>query len=316
MLNRRPAAFPLLTLAVACLAATASGAQVRAESPREPIAAAGRPEPRPLPDIATLMHEVEQHERLAEAVEKEYTYRTDTRLERLDKHGQVKSVDTRVTSVFFLRGIPVQKTLEHNGKPLTPAEQKKEDESIDHEVEHAEARLAKAASSGKPTDASGNDVVTVSRLLELGQFTNPRRVQIGGRDTIEIDFAGDPNAKTHNPAETVIHDMAGTLWIDEQDRALQHLEGRFVNTFKIGGGILADISKGTSFTASNVRINNEVWLPADIEAHGHIRFLVFFNIDGNFSLRTSDYRKFKVTSTILPATVPDASALPPSQHHE
>ena len=108
--------------------------------------------------------------------------------------------------------------------------------------------------------------------------------------------------------------MAGTLWIDEQDRTLQHLEGRFVNTFKIGGGLLADISKGTSFTARNLRINNEVWLPAAIEAHGHIRFLLFFNIDGNLSMRTSDYKKFKVTSTILPAgspePVPGASSAP------
>lgn len=304
MLNRRRTCLLLLSLQLAWLTVYAARAQVGAVQPAgagQPIVSSNSSELRPLPDIPTLMHEVENHQRLAEAVEKEYTYRTDTRLERLDKHGEIKSVDTRVTSVFFLQGIPVQKTLEHNGKPLSPAEQKKEDESIDREVEHAKARLAKAASTGKPTDASGNDVVTVSRLLELGQFTNPRRVKIAGRDTIAIDFAGDPNAKTHNAAETVLHDMAGTLWIDEQDRALQHLEGRFVNTFKIGGGILADISKGTSFTASNVRINNEVWLPADIEAHGHIRFLVFFNIDGNFSLRTSDYRKFQVTSTILPA---------------
>ncbi len=53
-------------------------------------------------------------------------------------------------------------------------------------------------------------------------------------DTIAVDYAGDPKAKTRNRAEDVIRDMAGTAWVDEQDRVLTRVEGHFVNTFKIG----------------------------------------------------------------------------------
>lgn len=270
---------------------------------------------RPLPDVPALMHQVEQHQLLAEAVHKDYIYRSSSRFERLDKHGQPKDTDTRVTDDFYLDGVPVERLVEHNGKPLSPDEQKKESERIDREVVKAKARLAKAQASGKPTDAEGDSVITVSRLLELARFTNPRRVQIEGRPTIAVDFQANPDAKPHNMGESVIHDMAGTIWIDEHDRAIQHLEGAFVKSFKLGGGLVANVSQGTHFTASNVRINNEVWLPANIEAHGNIRFLLFVNIDGNFTQHNSDYRKFKVTSTIvsttpgtptpLPATSPD-----------
>jgi len=266
---------------------------------------------RPLPDIPALMRQVEQHQQFAEAVHKDYIYRSSTRFERLDKHERPKDTDTRVTEDFYLDGVPIERLVEHNGKPLSPEEQKKESDRIDRQVVKAKARLARAAASGKPTDAAGYPIITVSRLLDLARFTNPRRVQIAGRPTIAVDFQANPDAKPRNIGESVIHDMAGTIWIDEQDRAIQHLEGAFVNTFKLGGGLVANVSQGTHFTSSNVRINNEVWLPATIQAHGHIRFLLFINIEGNFTQHNSDYRKFKVTSTIV-STPPAAAAKPPT----
>lgn len=306
----RPKMFVIVSLAVLALCAVPNASRGQAVAPNSAAAlASAEADPRPLPDIPTLMHQVEHHQQLAEAVQKDYIYRSSTRIEREDKQGKVKQTDTRVTDVFYLDGVPVERLVEHNGKALSPDEEKKESERIDRQVARARERLAKAEADGKPTDSAGHPVITVSRLLELGSFTNPRRTQINSRPTIVVDFHANPGAKPRNPGESVIHDMAGTLWIDEQDRAIQHLEGAFVDTFKIGGGLVANISKGTHFTASNVRINNEVWLPSWVEAQGHIRFLLFFNIDGNLAIHNSDYRKFKVTSTIVPAT-PEAALVP------
>jgi hypothetical protein len=140
----------------------------------------------------------------------------------------------------------------------------------------------------------------VSRLLELGSFTNPRRVQLNGRDTIAVDFAGDPKAKTRNRFEDVIRDMAGTAWVDEQDRMLVKAQGHFVNNFKVGGGMVVNIQKGTGFSMEQRKVNNEVWLPAMVEGNGAARALLFFHFNGNLRAVESDYRKFKATSTILP----------------
>ena len=64
----------------------------------------------------------------------------------------------------------------------------------------------------------------------------PRRVELNGRDTIAVDYAGDPKAKTRNRAEEVVRDMLGTAWVDEQDHVLARVEGHFVNAYKIGAG--------------------------------------------------------------------------------
>ena len=188
------------------------------------------PAARSLPDIPALMHQVEDHQRAAEAIQKTYIYKSASRLEETDGKGHPKKTVTRETEYSYVDGVLIARTLSKDGKPLTPDEQKKEDERIDKDIAKAHERQQKAAAEGKPTDPTGHDEITVSRILELGTFSNPRRIQVAGRDTILVDYAGDPKAKTHNPGEGAFKELAGLLAIDEQDRTIQHLEGHFVNS--------------------------------------------------------------------------------------
>ena len=106
-------------------------------------------------------------------------------------------------------------------------------------------------------------------------------MQLGGRDTIAVDFAGDPKAKTRNRGEEVIRDLVGTAWVDEQDKVLVKAQGHFLNNFKVGAGMVVNIQKGTSFSMEQRKVNDEVWLPALIEGQGAARVLLVFNFNGS-----------------------------------
>lgn len=269
--------------------------------------------PRPLPDIPTLMHEVESRQSVAEAQQKDYIYRESNRFDQLDGSGDTKKTHSREFEIFWLNGVRVARLLEKDGKDLTPDEQKKESESLDKTVAKARERRDKAEAQGHQTDSGGHDEISFSRMLELGTFSNARRQTISDRDTIAIDFTGDPRAKTRNAAEGVFRELAGTIWIDEQDKAIQHLEGHFINNFKLGAGLLVNIHKDTWFRANFAKINNEVWLPESVEGNGHVRYMLFFTVDGAFHGHTSAYRKFKATSRIIPAvseTTPSSPVTP------
>ena len=287
------------------------------ETTQTTAASAPAPADKPLPNVATLMHDVETNERKSEAVQKDYIFHSVETEQQRDKHGNTKKTTITESDHFWLKGVPVRKIVKKDGKALTPDELAKEDQRIDKEVAKASEKREKGDAQGKETDPRGNDEITVSRLLELGSFTNPRRVQLNGRDTIAVDYAGDPKAKTRNRAEDVIRDMAGTAWVDEQDRVLARVEGHFVNTFKIGAGLVADIQKDTRFSMQQTKVNDEVWLPAILAGEGSARALLFFNFNGSIRAVQSDYRKFRTTSTILPGTakvetqeIPDGSAKP------
>ena len=284
----------------------------QAQQPAISDSTAAPAEVRTLPDIPTLMHEVEDHQRVAEATEKNYLFHQAERLDELDKNGGIKKTEVREYDIFWLEGVVVRKLVSEDGKPLSPGAQAKANEEVDKEVAKAKERLAKAQANGKVTDPNGNEEITVSRMLELGSFSNARRQSVNGRATILVDFTGDPHAKTRNPAEGAIHEMGGTVWIDEQDRAIQHLEGRFLNNFKIAGGLLVSVKKDTSFSLTQIKVNDEVWLPQDGAVDGQARVLLLFSVNGRLRIHDSGYRKFKATSTILPAfqAVPDT---PPQQ---
>lgn len=278
--------------------------QVLAQStpPANDTAAADRP----LPDVAALMHAVEQHQRDSEAIQKYYLYHEDARRE--DVNG--KQIEQREFDVFWQNGVQLHKMTRKDGRDLTSDEQKKEDERLSKEIEKAKERKRKAAEKSQPTDSRGHEEITVSRFLSLGSFTNPRRVQINGRDTIAVDYTGNPKAKTQNRFEDVVRNLMGTIWVDEQDRAIVQLEGRLTNSYKIGGGLMMNIKKDTSFSVRQKKVNDEVWLPAQVTGEGSARVLLFINFNGRVHVTDSDYRKFRTSATILPGitTVEGSSA--------
>jgi hypothetical protein len=265
---------------------------------------------KPLPDIVTMMHDVETNQRKAEAIEKDYIYRSVETQQELDSHGQIKKTTITESDHFWVNGVPVRRVVKKDGKPLSPDEIAKENERIDKITTKANEKREKANDQGKETDPRGNEEVTVSRLLELGAFTNPRRVSLNGRDTIAVDYTGDPKAKTRNRAEDVIRDLSGTVWVDEQDHMLTRVEGRFANAFKIGGGLIASIQKDTRFSMVQTKVNAEVWLPERLEGQGSFHAMLFFGFNGSGQIVNSDYRKFRTSSTLLPIATPKSPQSP------
>ncbi|MDP9039942.1 MAG: hypothetical protein M3O02_11845 [Acidobacteriota bacterium] len=262
----------------------------------------------PLPDIAALMRQVETNQRTSETLQKSYLFHSVQTMQELGSGGEVKKTTSREADHFWLNGVPVEKVTRRDGKDLSPAELAKEDERIDKETRKQHQLREEKDARGKETDPHGHDEVTVSRLLELGAFTNERRVDRNGRATIAVDYTGDQHTSTHNRAEDVMKDLAGTVWIDEADKVIVHLEGRFARDFKIGGGVVADIHKDTHFAFDQARVNGEVWLPARIDAQGQARALLLFKFAGRLNIAYSDYRKFRATATVLPDVTPVETA--------
>ena len=258
----------------------------------------------PLPPIRDLLLQVERNERAAEAAQNDYTYRVHLEEQDLDSKGGVKKSTTTDAESLTIDGIRVDRVIARNGHPLTPEEAKKESERIDKDIAKAKENHAKHEEQehgNQQTDANGDEVLSASRILELGAFTHPRRIELDGRPTIVVDYAGDPNAKTRTRFESVVRDLVGTVWIDEQDRVLVQAEGHFLRDFKVGGGLLADIKSGSSFEAHYTQVNHEVWLPGSIAAQGRMRILLLAGFSGRIHLVTSDYRKFRTSSTMIPS---------------
>ena len=296
-----------------CLALILCFANATAQQPTAvPAPATEKPSPS-AQDIPQLLLDAERNQKASEAANKDYTYHVHLEQQEVDRNGNVKKTITTDSESLTIDGVRVDRIVARDGKPLTSDEAQKESDHIDKEVAKAKEHRAKLEGKGKDTDSRGDEILTVSRILELGTFTNPRRIDLNGRPTIVLDYAGDPNAKTHNESEKVFRDLVGTAWIDEQDRILVRGQGHFLHDFKIGGGLVLNIHQGFSFDFSATHIAGNIWLPATINAQGSARILLFDSINGHFHLTTSDYRKFHTNSTIIDSDhpiAPDGQPIP------
>ncbi len=250
---------------------------------------------KPLPDIPTLLHEVEAHQDELDRVRENYTFHEVQTLTMLDKKGKVHSQENKENEVFYVHGHQIEKLIGKNGKPLNPVDAKKEEDRATREAE-------KYAKSGPSTP--DKDDVSVSRLLEIINFSNPRRTEKDGRSAIAVDFTGDPHAKTHGRGEDVIKRVHGTVWIDEAAREVVQMDATFDSNLHLGFGMLATLEKGSALSFHQALFRNEVWLPTAINGHFDGKALMFVGFHVTLAIRYDDYRKFGAEATQLPGAKP------------
>src|SRR5579872_7142934 len=70
---------------------------------------------------------------------KDYTWIARESEKQLDSKGNVKSVDSKAWETVVLYGEPHRRTLERDGKPLAPEEQKKQQQRLDQAVAKLES---------------------------------------------------------------------------------------------------------------------------------------------------------------------------------
>jgi hypothetical protein len=253
-----------------------------------PAWAAMPPADVPLPDVSTLLRSVEANQEALDRAREEYTFRQQQRLTFYDKHGKVQRTEERVSNVFFVHGQPIETLISKNGKPLNDSDLKREqDRATKEAVKYA----------AQPYGQRDKDEVSVSRLLAITRFSNPRRVVQGGRSVIAVDFTGDPRAKTHGRNENAVKQTRGTVWIDELAREVVRLQATFDQPLRIGFGIFATVNSGSNFQFEQALIRNEVWLPTSLDARfdGKAALFVGFHVD--LAIGFDEYKKFSASAT-------------------
>jgi len=258
-----------------------------------------------LPDLKALFKQIDDNQKSIDKILENYAGTRNEEETEYDNAGQVKKREVKEYAFFYMYGDEVSTLVKKDDKPLTPDEQKKENEKAQKEIEQVQkthdkkdVKDTKAEEQGKKND----DEPGIEPFLRACQFVNPRRERFRGQDVLVFDFEPNPEFKPHKIAEEVAHKLAGVIWVDEKALAVVRVEAYFIGDFKVAGGVLANLQKGTSFILEQAFINNEVWLPTYVEAHVGVRVLMVKAMKVNEVVRYSDYKKFNVETlhTVAP----------------
>jgi len=252
-----------------------------------------------LPDLKKLFEEIDANQKAIDKIRENYSGRRSEEEIEMDKNGSVKKRDLHDYTFFYLNGEEVSTLVAKDNKPLTQQEQGKENEHTKKRIEEIQKQKAKKEAKEekkKEEGAKGKDEEDpgIEIFLRVCQFVNPRRERFRGQDVLVFDFEPNPEYKAHSLVEGIVQKLAGVVWVDERAHQVVRIEGYFVGDAKIGGGLLVNVQKGSSFIDEQAFVNNEVWLPTYVEAHIGARFLLVKGIKVNAVTRYSDYKKFNV----------------------
>jgi len=244
-----------------------------------------------LPDVRQLMREVQDHQKQLEKVRETYTYSSLQTTQDIDSNGKVTKTETREDEDFYVNGHVIERTVRKNGQPLSDHDQQKETERV--------TKLVEKAQNTPPGERLEGPSISVSRLLDIMDVSNPRREPYRGRTAIVFDFVGRKDAKTHGLAEDASKKLKGTMWVDEADRQVAHLEVSFIDNFHVAGGLVANLQKGSNFRFDQAPVEDKLWLPTGGEGTVQIRLLLLKNMRQHFTERVWDYKRFRVDTQQL-----------------
>ncbi len=251
-----------------------------------------------LPDLKALFKEIDDNQKAIDKLKENYAGSQSEDETEFEGDGKVKKHEINEYTFFYLNGDEITTLVKKDGKPLSEAEQKKENEKTQKRIEEHQKRTAKKEAKEEKAKEEGKsdekDEPGIEIFLRACQFVNPRRERFRGQDVLVFDFEPNPEFKAHKLVEKVVQKLAGVVWVDEKAHDVARLEAYFTGDMKIGGGLLANLQKGTSFVFEQSFVNNEVWLPTYMEAHVGVRFLLVKGIKASIATRYWDYKKFNV----------------------
>jgi hypothetical protein len=113
-----------------------------------------------------------------------------------------------------------------------------------------------------------------------------------------FEFEPRPGYKPRNRAESLTQKLAGALWVDEQAKQVVRLEARLLDNYRMAGGLLASLHKGSAFVFEQEIVNNEVWLPRFAEISASARVFLLAGLKFNGTRHYSNYKKFRVETKV------------------
>ncbi|HEX8137338.1 MAG TPA: hypothetical protein VF544_07085 [Pyrinomonadaceae bacterium] len=156
------------------------------------------------------------------------------------------------------------------------------------------------------------DIRTFLRTCEL-KFL--RREQVGGRDTLVLSFRPRPEAR-FTDKEKYIAQLAGTIWIDSEDRIVTRLVGWPTTTTgdaemaKAGSEETAGVTTGERPPAvylEMTRLPEGVWLPRTSRINGADYPKLFDHVTYDSTITYSEYKRFYTETKEVRIEAPKAA---------
>jgi len=259
--------------------------------------------PKPLPELKPFLAELRKHLHTDDILLSQYTYTEKRTLIRLDSNGKPEKTEVNVFQIT--PGSPdrvgYRRQIVKDGKPMSPAELKKEDQEFQKRSQDIQRKLKQQTPAQREkvkADRLRHEEMVLDDTFAIYKAEIIGRENLNSRELIRVKFTPQTgyNPKT-DEGERMLH-VAGQAWVSEEDHQIARVEFNIIDPISIGFGLLAKLQKGSSITAEREKFNDEIWLPVKNEITINARVLLLKGFNLRVVTEYSDHKKFSV-DTIL-----------------
>ena len=231
---------------------------------------------------------------------KDYTWIARETERSLDSSGRVKSETDQAWETVVLYGEPHRRILERDCKPLSPADQRKEQEKLDKAV----AKLERETPAQRERRVADYEKERAKDREFLREVTDLYNFRLEGEETIDghkvwvISATPNPGYQAKHREAKALQKIQGKLWIDQAEYQWVRLEAQTTATISFGL-FLARLSPGAKIIFESTRVNDEVWLPKREWARGAARLGLVKKLSMEQEVTWNNYRKFQVDSKVV-----------------
>ena len=244
----------------------------------------------PLPNANEILQRALANERKLASERERYECRVTTTAIETDSSGHTKKNNTEIKDQFFVNGIAIERTLQKNGKDLTPDETKKEDDRVMKET----LKYSNQATAQKEENKQNQEL---GDFMEAMTLANGRRELVNARSVLFYDILPNPHFEARNIDQRLAQVMQGKISIDEQTGEPVDINVKSVADLKIGWGLLANVHKGLWLHIHNHPEADGVWLTDFAEGSGDMREALFLHPYIHFKEVTDNCHLYSATAT-------------------
>lgn len=195
-------------------------------------------------------------------------------------------------SVTMIEGSPYERLIAVNGKNLSAAQQKEEQEKYEKAVaarQHESAdqrsrRIAKYQADRK------RDHTLIQQMISAFDYRLIGRHTLNGFRVYVLKATPRRGYKPIDRDSEVLTGMEGTMWIDQKTFQWVKVEARVIHPVRIEG-FLAEVEPGTRFEVEKRPVAGDIWLATRYSMRANARVLLLFPHRGQEDDSYFDYRK-------------------------
>ncbi|HKF01323.1 MAG TPA: hypothetical protein VKB49_03375 [Candidatus Sulfotelmatobacter sp.] len=232
--------------------------------------------------------------------QRDYTYIEREVQKNFDGKGHVKSTEIKTYEILDIAGEQVERLIQKDDKPLDSKEATKEDEKIQKIIDKRknETDEQRKKREEKEVKEREDGRKFVKEIADAYNFKLVGTELVGGREAWVIDGEPRPGFEPHMKEAKFLSKVHGRVWIDKSDLQLSKLDVEMLDTISFGL-VIARLHKGTRFSLEQTRVNDEVWLPKQLnfKLDARVALLKGYNIGDEQTFR--DYKKFRTSTKIV-----------------